>query len=108
MTESQLNNLLGGIADATKTYVARYTEKQLAPLLARIAQLETELADYRAMGALADKGVWRADTRFERGDTVTDRGSLWICQRSTMTRPGGPDGTWRLAAKRGRDGRDAT
>lgn len=43
------------------------------------------------------------------GDTVTWAGSLWHCDESTCDKPGesGSKG-WRLAVKRGRDGKDGT
>lgn len=103
MTESQLTELLAGIGGAMKKYTGDYVAKQLAPLLARIAQLETELAEYRAMGALADKGVWRDGSTYDKGHVVSDKGSMWVALRTTRARPGGPD--WRLCVKAGRDAR---
>lgn len=53
-----------------------------------------------------DRGVYRAEQTYERGDAVTWAGSLWIAQKETAAKPdGGED--WRLAVKRGRDGKDA-
>lgn len=58
-----------------------------------------------------DRGVWREETRYERGDAVTLDGALWIARRDDPAhRPGAGD-AWRLAVSRGkngRDGRDAT
>lgn len=54
--------------------------------------------------AIIDRGVWR-EGRFQRGDAVTWGGSLWIAQCDTGEKPeAGAD--WRLAVKRGRDGKD--
>ena len=55
--------------------------------------------------------IYRDETAYESGDTVTWDGSLWHCQRATRgEKPNAPgaDGerAWRLVAKRGRDGRD--
>jgi integrin beta 3 len=60
-----------------------------------------------------DRGVFRetgqeSGAQYERGDGVTYGGSFWIAQKDSPTgKPGEPgaDG-WRLAVKRGRDGRD--
>jgi hypothetical protein len=52
-----------------------------------------------------DRGVW-SEGDYERGDCATHGGSLWICQRDTKAKPGISD-DWRLACKKGRDGRDA-
>lgn len=52
-----------------------------------------------------DRGVWREGT-YQRGDTVSHGGSMWIAQQDTDTRPDTVDSHWRLSAKRGRDGKD--
>lgn len=51
-----------------------------------------------------DRGVWR-DGPYERGDGVTWAGSFWIAQEDTSAKPDSGSG-WRLAVKRGRDGRN--
>jgi integrin beta 3 len=53
-----------------------------------------------------DRGVWKEGT-YEHGDAVTWGGSLWIAQRSTDAKPDAADSGWRLAVKKGRDGRAA-
>lgn len=55
-----------------------------------------------------DRGVYKAGQSYEAGDAVTFGGSLWIAQKSTDVKPDGPDTGWRLAVKKGRDGRDLT
>lgn len=52
-----------------------------------------------------ERGVWRQGD-YEQGDGVTWDGSYWIAQRKTADKPGTSD-AWRLAVKRGRDGKDA-
>ena len=52
-----------------------------------------------------DRGVYRAEQTYAKGDAVSWAGSLWIAQKGTTAKPdGGAD--WRLAVKRGRDGKD--
>lgn len=53
-----------------------------------------------------DRGVYKAESEYQRGDAVTWAGSLWIAQGETKAKPGEGDG-WRLAVKKGRDGKDA-
>ena len=53
------------------------------------------------------RGVFRDGEEYARGDMVTWAGSLWHADKSTSEKPDAPDGGWRLAVKRGRDGRDA-
>lgn len=53
-----------------------------------------------------DRGVWR-EGEYAKGDAVTWGGSLWIAQEATTEKP--EDGAaWRLAVKRGRNGKDGT
>lgn len=57
--------------------------------------------------AIIDKGVFKDGSVYEKGDAVTYGGSLWI---STKDQPEGKPGTsedFRLAVKRGRDGRES-
>jgi integrin beta 3 len=51
-----------------------------------------------------DAGVWK-DGAYSVGDGVTSGGSFWIAQTETTAKPGKSD-DWRLAVKRGTDGRD--
>jgi integrin beta 3 len=53
-----------------------------------------------------DAGVWREGTTYVPGDGVTLGGSFFIAQAETSAKPGKSD-DWRLAVKRGSDGRDA-
>ena len=53
-----------------------------------------------------DAGVWKEGAAYVPGDTVTMGGSLFIAQQETIEKPGKSD-HWRLAVKRGADGRDA-
>lgn len=53
-----------------------------------------------------DKGVFKAGDEYEPGDGVTYAGSFWIAQEKTQEKPDSGQG-WRLAVKRGRDGKSA-
>jgi hypothetical protein len=58
--------------------------------------------------AVIDRGVFKDGQAYTAGDAVTYGGSLWIAQKDTGQKPDGPDTGWRLAVKKGRDGRDLT
>ena len=58
-----------------------------------------------ALPVVIDCGVW-TDADYSPGDGVTWRGSFWICQRETRSKPDESSTDWRLAVKRGRDGKD--
>lgn len=52
------------------------------------------------------RGVYKEDTEYVRGDTVTWAGSLYHCNETTKEKPGAGSSAWTLAVKRGADGRD--
>ncbi|MEC9246286.1 MAG: hypothetical protein VYB05_16095 [Pseudomonadota bacterium] len=52
-----------------------------------------------------DCGVFKSGETYTAGDGVTWGGSFWIAQKDTTDKPGEGDG-WRLAVKKGRDGKD--
>lgn len=53
-----------------------------------------------------DCGVWKDGVEYLQGDGVTWAGSFWTAQKTTAGKPDtGED--WRLAVKRGRDGKSA-
>ena len=53
-----------------------------------------------------DRGVYRPGVLYRKGAAVTAQGSLWIAQADTRERPGDGSTLWRLAVKKGRDGKD--
>jgi collagen type III alpha len=53
-----------------------------------------------------DCGVWKEGEAYEAGDGVTLAGSFFIAQTDTTTAKPGKSDEWRLAVKRGNDGRD--
>lgn len=56
---------------------------------------------------IIDKGVFKHNQEYEKGDAVTFGGCLWICQEKTSkNEPSSASDVWRLAVKRGRDGRE--
>ena len=55
---------------------------------------------------VVERGVYVHGNGYEQGDGVTWAGSYWIAQKDApQDKPGEGDG-WRLAVKRGRDGKD--
>jgi hypothetical protein len=52
------------------------------------------------------RGVYRPETSYERGDTVSSGGSIWCSKTDTFEKPGNGCKDWQLACKHGRDGRD--
>ena len=56
---------------------------------------------------VVDKGVFKEGTEYLRGDGATFGGSFWTAQVKTTDKPGTTD-AWRLAVKKGRDGKSVT
>jgi integrin beta 3 len=62
-----------------------------------------------AIPALIDRGVYAIASAYEAGDGVTYGGDYWFAQRAAA--PGespGKSDAWRLAVRKGRDGRRGT
>lgn len=55
---------------------------------------------------IIDRGVFKAGETYQAGDGVTWGGSFWIAQRETDAKPDTAESGWRLAVKRGRDGKN--
>ncbi len=54
--------------------------------------------------AMMDRGIWREENKYLRGDGVTCGGSFWVAQvDSPPGKPGDPDSGWRLVVRKGRD-----
>ena len=68
-------------------------------LEARVEALE------RQQKAMRYRGVWQPAEAYEKGNLATYDGSLWIAIDENPGKPGASG--WQLAAKRGRDGKDA-
>jgi hypothetical protein len=75
----------------------------------KIKTLESRIAELEAKPNLAYRGTHEDGRAYKAGDAVSWQGSLWICLRSHVASNHGidHDGTWQLAVKKGRDGRDA-
>lgn len=53
-----------------------------------------------------DRGVYRETEAYVEGDGVTHSGSFWLAQKDAPEGKPGASNDWRLAVKRGRDGRE--
>lgn len=53
-----------------------------------------------------DRGIFKEGQTYTAGDSVTWGGSYWIAKRDTGAKPDSSDSGWRLAVKKGRDGKD--
>lgn len=56
------------------------------------------------LDTVIDQGVWKEGS-YQKGDGVSFGGSFWIAQEDTADAPSASK-AWRLAVKKGRDGRD--
>ena len=96
LTHKDAATICDNVADA----MAEYCRDVVAPLKARIAELEARPAGTKYLG------VHEHGRAYGKGDFVTKDGSLWAALRDHPGEPGTERSGWRLAVKRGRDGRD--
>lgn len=66
---------------------------------------EREVRKEVTLPVVLDRGTWKEERTYQPGDGVTAGGSYWIAQTETSARPE-TSKDWRLAVKRGRDGKD--
>lgn len=89
-----------GFEDITEDY-----EDDGRVLVRRFSRGGTIIKEFRhTTSSMIDRGVWRAGN-YSKGDSVSFRGSLFIAQEDTSDEPE-TSKAWRLAVKRGRDGKD--
>lgn len=60
-----------------------------------------------SLPGFVDKGVWR-EGDYRKGDAVSWGGQQWLAERDSPGKPDTENCGWRLAVKKGRDGRDGT
>ncbi len=81
------------LADDGRTIIRRYSRGD-------------QVKEFRfALSVVLDRGVFKDGTEYTAGDGTTSGGSFWIAQGTTKDKPGTSD-AWRLAVKKGRDGKD--
>lgn len=73
----------------------------------RLTALEGRATALEAKPSLKYEGVWDRAKVYSVGNFCTHEGSLWHCCDDNINAEPGPSAAWRLAVKRGRDGRDA-
>lgn len=85
---------------------------ELHALDARCRQLEVQCTDLQETvkelnerPAFSYQGVYIPGHVYKRGQFVTWRGQVWHCQEQTHTKPGDPGQKWKLAVRKGTDGR---
>jgi hypothetical protein len=83
------------------------SEEWLRLAFARIEALERELNEAKAAPRLTYKGPWRQGVETLPGEFVTFQGSVWHCNKKTMSRPSDDPAAYTLAVKAGRDGKDS-
>ncbi|WP_439574920.1 hypothetical protein [Phreatobacter sp.] len=75
-------------------------------LRTEVFPLEDRVKALESRPALEDHGVWTEGKVYRPGNAVSHGGSLWLAQCETSARPDTKDSGFRLAVKKGRDGKD--
>lgn len=96
-------SLAGIVRRTTKGLPARHVEGML-DMASLVLSLAQRIERLEARPQLKYTGVYEAGRKYIEGEVTTHQGGMWVCRRSTMTKPGASDG-WQLAVKSGRDGK---
>ena len=65
-----------------------------------------EIVHNARFAGVLERGIFKAGEQYEKGDGVTWAGSYWIAKKDAPEDKPGEGNGWRLAVKRGRDGKD--
>lgn len=76
-------------------------------ITAALKRGETVIEKSVKIPAILDKGVYSDAVSYEKGDGVTYAGSYWIVQKDSPEGKPGSSDDFRLAVKRGRDGKES-
>ena len=100
------------ILRAQKARRATKVSSWLNPLIDAIAQVIAEqtkrIEALEQRPTFRDAGVWTEALVYRAGEGVSFGGSFWISQTDSNTSKPGTGKHWRLAVKKGRDGKDAS
>jgi integrin beta 3 len=96
LLQEHIDERIGQVLKAAKVTSADGGRTLSVSLAGTVHEIKTAL--------VLDAGVW-AERAYVPGDGVTHGGSFFIAQVNTSEKPGKSD-HWRLAVKRGADGRD--
>lgn len=81
------------LADDGRTIIRRYSRGD-------------QVKEFRhTMSVVLDRGVFKEGQSYVAGDGATFGGHYWIARQETTAKPG-TDETWRMAVRKGRDGKD--
>jgi hypothetical protein len=86
--------------------IAHAIHGALVPVRATLVELSTKVAELERRPVFEDRGVWQAGIDYRPGHAVSHAGSLWLCNTAHTSTGTEPSHThFRLAVKRGKDGR---
>lgn len=90
-----LIDYFGGVVDGLKN------------LTTVINNLSVIVDDLEKRPVMIDAGVWEVERTYKAGSFVSHSGSGWVATIESKGARPGEGSCWRLAIKRGRDGKDA-
>jgi hypothetical protein len=80
----------------------------VASLAAKIAALEAKIAELEQRPAAGLKycGTWDGSRVYAKDEAITHAGAMWVALTSNISRRPPADGVWKLAVRKGSDGKD--
>jgi len=81
-------------------------QDDMRTILVTLSAGDTNIERSIKIPAILDRGVYKSGQDYEQGDLTTYGGSAWIAQKDGPQGSPGSSSDWRLAVKKGRDGKD--
>ncbi|MGO1075924.1 hypothetical protein [Inquilinus sp. CA228] len=88
------------------TQALRTVASEVCALRRELVELKVRVDDLAEAKAIPYAGTWKSGQSYAAGTWITHDGSVWIAAENTAARPGDGPTPWRLAVKRGKDGKD--
>jgi hypothetical protein len=99
---SDIAKVLDEVVETIGPVIRESIAAAIAPLVARLDKLEAQQAAWKYVG------VWSAEREYQANNWTTHDGSVWHALRDSKgARPGDGGDSWKLAVRRGQDGKDA-
>jgi hypothetical protein len=91
------------MCDADAAFINKLVEhkKTLDALSARVAELESELAIWKAQPFIKNAGIWRHGSTYEPGDVAQFQSTRWICTKKHTATAAPDHACWQLWSKSG-------
>jgi hypothetical protein len=99
---SDIVKIMDEIAETFGPIIRDAIAAAVAPLVERLDKLEAQQAAWKYVG------VWSAERSYQANNWATYDGSVWCALRDSKGAKPGDGDSWKLAVRKGQNGKDAT